>query len=954
MTEQNGSLTDYKPDIKQIADFIRALHGSDPKGYLCIAQFHTTNKEAPAKQEFKPASDLQTAIKKALEMQAATTVYDNYIGVCTYKSVRYRDKDGKEKSGRHNNNPLSIPGVFLDLDTNTGRHSKTNNPDTPTEALRVLQSITGHEPSIAIDTIGGVHVYFLFSEPFIARSNEEVIFMQEQVMKPFYKAFKALYMHDLYGGYDEPDNVLHPSRVLRLPGMITRKYGGVTKYMHKDGERFTIDQIQAITNDMQANYKKLTQTATEPQKPAPNSAGNTNQATTPGERDRSEIDRLKAYLPNYLKDKMNIDYQSRFKCINPACTSSQPEREQMSYHATEQYIRCYSCTKSYDLYSLIGLNENISTFAEQKKRAEAYYNDFDSVKPYEKAPTKPSDLKPSATIAEAHKNVHMTDYFERRGLRSTIIEKYKLGYQPDQETVILPIGDSYYMKRNTEYKHHEAMKGYEKPIFNAHYLQTASADDVIFITESIIDALSLEEVKPDIKAIALNGTGENLLLNTIKQYGTQAAFAIAVDSDSSGNEAAERIRQKLTPHGLLLYRFNVAAGESYKDINEYLLGDEIGLLSDIISTLKNVKAERERERSAYLRSSAGHYSREGFIDSLNASLHRNAIPTGFKALDHELDGGFYPGLYFIGAISSLGKTTYVLQVADQVAKAGYDVLIFSLEMSKDELIAKSISRLTCEMELNAGRATQYSKMTRGILNAKNHAKFSEPEQAAFQAALHEYYKIANERIYIHESMGELGVKQVKEEVYKHIKYTGNTPIVIIDYLQILAPHDMRATDKQNTDKDVSELKRLSRDVKTSIIGISSFNRESYKQSVSMASFKESGAIEYSADVLIGLQLDGVDQTGFDVDAAKEKEPREIELKILKNRNGHTGANIAYKYYAKFNYFLEQGKKEKPQKITSTDEQKTQRAKKPRSPQLSIDDVAEVVAHTILQMKKDIL
>ena len=87
--------------------------------------------------------------------------------------------------------------------------------------------------------------------------------------------------------------------------------------------------------------------------------------------------------------------------------------------------------------------------------------------------------------------------------------------------------------------------------------------------------------------------------------------------------------------------------------------------------------------------------------------------------------------------------------------------------------------------------------------------------------------------------------------------------MLIDYLQIVAPADMRATDKQNTDKAVLELKRISRDFKIPVIGISSFNRDSYKAGggvnqgkVSMTDYKESGAVEYSADVLIGLEFAG--------------------------------------------------------------------------------------------------
>ena len=112
------------------------------------------------------------------------------------------------------------------------------------------------------------------------------------------------------------------------------------------------------------------------------------------------------------------------------------------------------------------------------------------------------------------------------------------------------------------------------------------------------------------------------------------------------------------------------------------------------------------------------------------------------------------------------------------------------------------------------------------------------------------------------------------------------------------------SDKQAVDYNVMELKRISRDFKIPIIGISSLNRQSYKEKISMTSFKESGAIEYSSDILIGLQLKGVGGENFDVDEAKAKDEREIELVILKNRNGKTGVKIGYTFNPKFNSFDE--------------------------------------------------
>jgi len=70
----------------------------------------------------------------------------------------------------------------------------------------------------------------------------------------------------------------------------------------------------------------------------------------------------------------------------------------------------------------------------------------------------------------------------------------------------------------------------------------------------------------------------------------------------------------------------------------------------------------------------------------------------------------------------------------------------------------------------------------------------------------------------------------------------------------------------------------------------------------MLAFKESGAIEYSSDILLGLQYEGSGEKSFSLKDARDKNPRNIELHILKNRNGRAGSVIPFKYYPYFNYF----------------------------------------------------
>ena len=159
-------------------------------------------------------------------------------------------------------------------------------------------------------------------------------------------------------------------------------------------------------------------------------------------------------------------------------------------------------------------------------------------------------------------------------------------------------------------------------------------------------------------------------------------------------------------------------------------------------------------------------------------------------------------------------------------------------------------------------------------------------------------------IYFREGDHETGLDYIQSEVARHIAETGEKPVVLIDYLQIIAPVDVHFTDKQNLDRIVCALKKMSRQYELTVFAISSFNRENYNLEVSMNAFKESGGIDYSADVLLGLQARGAGRPGFQIDEEKRKDPRELELKILKNRSAALGQPISLRYYPAFSCFME--------------------------------------------------
>ena len=298
----------------------------------------------------------------------------------------------------------------------------------------------------------------------------------------------------------------------------------------------------------------------------------------------------------------------------------------------------------------------------------------------------------------------------------------------------------------------------------------------------------------------------------------------------------------------------------------------------------------------------GAFRLSGFLSSIHGSGAAEAIPSGFADLDEFLDGGFFAGLYILGAISSLGKTTFLLQTADQIAAAGTDVLYFSLEMSAEELIAKSISRQTY---LLCNDNTKIAKTVRGITTKSRYTAYSPDELKLIDRAVLAYQNYAG-KLYYYEGIGNIGAEEIRKKTEEHIRLTGRTPVVMIDYLQIMAPYDMRASDKQNTDKAILELKRMSRDCRLPVFVISSLNRESYSiGEIEMRAFKESGAIEYGSDVLMGLQVQGMDEKQDNqkkITQEKQHAIRNVEVKILKNRNGQTGDKIGLRYYALFNCF----------------------------------------------------
>ena len=617
--------------------------------------------------------------------------------------------------------------------------------------------------------------------------------------------------------------------------------------------------------------------------------------------------------PTFLKKGLKSGY------VCPDCGSGLGENGTgLSLDSNTNHWHCFHCNLYEDnigLYAKCKKLGNVNDPAIYKKAinelAVFYSLPLPSIRPgVEFKPLKGSKkaINFSDFFRSCAKDLDKTDY--TRGITRATLQKFGIGFCdnwkardniPGSPRLIIPTSQYSYLARYAGKDPEKVNDKYSKiKMGDLHFFNIKALDDStrpIYIVEGELDALSIIDLGGE--AIALGSCErERAFIDYLKDHKPKAPLIICLDNDSAGQDTTEKLDKDLAKLKIDHCVLNVC-GE-YKDPNEAIIQNKEHLKTSIVAGEHLANNLNEAKKAEYLTHNSAGALLESFIGKIRGVTSTEYIPTGFNSVDRVLNGGLYPGLICFGAISSAGKTTLVLQMADNMAKSGHDVLIFSLEMARGELMGKSISRITFKTSHDYNQAKKTLEITTG-----SKYKYYNPEDLKIiDNATNEYRQYAD-NLFIVEGIGNIGVRQIKKKVQKHIRFTGKTPVIIIDYLQILAPYDYRSTDKQNIDKAVLELKRLSRRYKTPVIVISSFNRENYNKTASNQSFKESGAIEYSADILFALEYQGIDnKSDFDLELEKQKEPREMRLVLLKDRNGQGWGKIPLNYYSAYNYFEE--------------------------------------------------
>lgn len=246
------------------------------------------------------------------------------------------------------------------------------------------------------------------------------------------------------------------------------------------------------------------------------------------------------------------------------------------------------------------------------------------------------------------------------------------------------------------------------------------------------------------------------------------------------------------------------------------------------------------------------------------------IATGFIDLDYQMAGLQPSDLILIAARPSMGKTAFVLNIAEYVAiHSQLTTAIFSLEMSKEQLVNRmfSLESRVDAQKLRSGNLTEadWEMLTEGAGN------------------------VGRSKLIIDDTPG-ISISELRSKCRKY-KLEHDLKLIIIDYLQLMSGSGRRAESRQQEISDISRsLKALARELNVPVLALSQLSRAVEQRPdhrPMLSDLRESGAIEQDADVVMFIYRDDYYN--------KDSEMKGVsEIIVAKQRNGPIGTvNLAW-------------------------------------------------------------
>lgn len=592
-------------------------------------------------------------------------------------------------------------------------------------------------------------------------------------------------------------------------------------------------------------------------------------------------EQVKGKLGDFLSTYYGIkDLHRNFRCIS----GTHPDRNpSMSFKKEGNYVKCFSCGFSGDIFSVAGHYWG-TDFAQTAQRLEEIY--------------------PECTIGDTGGSEGAT-YLSRRGITKATAQHFGVkevshytAYTQEEKpydfgpAILIPPEpneDAAMVRSTKEHRFYKPANEKETLFFRSELDQ----NDPVFIVESAICAMTVWQCGGH--AIALNGTSWRKLEEEIQErYETGRnvpPLILSLDKDQAGEKASGRLLEALQEIGAGPVIDYPVSG-SGKDPNELYLSDPESLKKNILLAKQAVL------EPVPVKNNLTDYIADTFLADLKRRAEQTGgRKTGFPSLDRNL-GGFPPGLYVVGGRPAVGKSTFLDQLAWTLSE-NEPVLYFSYEQSKLHFAVKQISRLSYIL----------NKPVRSFDLLQGHVNESVIE------AMEQY--VEDGRKYYFQSTS-CDVQGLIDEIKRYEKELGRSPIVVIDYMQRIPTAERGA--REALDAVLTALSTFAHEKERTIILVSSFNRAAYYAPIAMDSYRESGNVEFSADVLLGLQYSCVKQPVFMQESKlaekqaimrqeETKPSRSLELVCVKNKYGPQ-FTLPLQYHAEYDYFTEEVRRQR--------------------------------------------
>lgn len=292
---------------------------------------------------------------------------------------------------------------------------------------------------------------------------------------------------------------------------------------------------------------------------------------------------------------------------------------------------------------------------------------------------------------------------------------------------------------------------------------------------------------------------------------------------------------------------------------------------------------------------------DDFIAKIQTEAYR-PIPTGMPAFDRLLRGGIpRQALVVLTAAPGIGKTTLTQQIFEASAANGTDVVFMNLEMSREQLLARSLSRLIHRQ----GGNISADDIMRGY-------KWTDAQRAFIEPAAARYREEIAPRMQYNPNTGTslTAIMTTLNNAAADAKAAGKrAPVAVLDYLHLVTA-DGREEQQELIKRTVAALKRWAIEFDTFVFVISANNRTSNKSpKIALSSARDSSSIEYTGDIVLSLNYKDVHEGRISPDNPDEMEKlqhakeKEMIIQVLKARMVEPGGKLYLDFDAENSEFI---------------------------------------------------